>query len=103
MVYSLVYTRAMQSPSAVEALLDKLVFKKRHSADCQEKNGIGVWSLLSDSRKRCACPYWSCGVHERGSGFARKSTGEMSAERAKAVVRLRLESGNRAAKLEDAT
>jgi site-specific recombinase XerD len=40
-------------------------------------------------------------VHDRAEGFKRKSTGEISLERAKAVVKLRLETGNRTATLPD--
>jgi integrase len=85
----------------VQAILDGLVFKKRHTTECQTKNNLKPWQQLSDSRKRCACPYWSCGVHDRTEGFQRKSTGETSLERARDVVKLRLETGNRTATLPD--
>jgi integrase/recombinase XerD len=87
--------------SDIPPILDKIVFKKRHSADCQDKNRLKEWEQLSDSRKRCSCPYWSCGVHDRAEGFQRKATGQISLERAKAVVKLRLETGNRSAVLPD--
>jgi integrase/recombinase XerD len=89
----------MTSAAEVQVTIDRLVFKKRHSDDCQEKNKVREWQQISDSRKRCACLYWSCGVHSRGEGFKRRSTGESSAERAKDVVRLRLETGKRTATL----
>jgi site-specific recombinase XerD len=89
----------MLASEDVQALLDGLVYKKRHSADCQERNNLKPWQQLTDNRKRCLCPYWSCGVHDRTAGFERKATGELSLERAKAVVKLRLETGNRAAVL----
>jgi site-specific recombinase XerD len=84
----------------VQAVLDNLAFRKRHTRDCQTINGVAEWQTL-DRRKRCSCPYWSCGVHERAEGFKRKSTGEISQDRAKAVVTLRLETGNRTATLPD--
>lgn len=68
-----------------QAILDNLAFKKRHTTECQTKNGLKPWEQLSDSRKRCACAYWSLGVHDRAEGFKRKSTGETSRERAKGV------------------
>jgi len=86
---------------AVQEFLDGLVYKKRHTEDYQAKNKLTEWQQLSDSRKRCCCPYWSCGVHDRAEGFRRKSTGEGSLERAKAVVKLRLETGDRTARLEE--
>jgi hypothetical protein len=82
----------------VQVVLDNLAFRKRHTRDCQTINGVAEWETL-DRRKRCACPYWSCGVHGRAEGFKRKSTGEISQDRAKAVVKLRLETGNRTAAL----
>lgn len=88
-------------PQSIQAILDSVVFKKRHTDECQQRNGLTQWQQLSDSRKRCSCPYWSCGVHDRAEGFKRKSTGEVSVERAKAVVKLRLETGNRSAVLPD--
>lgn len=91
----------MKQHDEVNAILDRLEFKKQHTAECREKNGLARWQQLTDSRKRCACPYWSCGVHDRAEGFDRKSTGEVSLERAKAVVKLRLETGNRTAVLPD--
>ncbi|HEV3199732.1 MAG TPA: hypothetical protein VGZ73_17635, partial [Bryobacteraceae bacterium] len=66
------------STEELQAVLDGLVFKKRHTDDCQEKNKLNEWQQLTDSRKRCACPYWSCGVHDRAERFKRKSTGEVS-------------------------
>lgn len=81
-------------------IIDRLEFKKRHTKDCQGKNGLTEWQPLADARKRCGCPYWSCGVHDRSEGFKRKATGEASLERAKAVVVLRLETGNASARLE---
>src|SRR4051794_6503006 len=91
------------STEETQAILDGLVFKKRHTDACQTDNALTEWQPLSDKRKRCSCPYWSCGVHDRAEGFKRKSTGEISLERAKGVVRLRLDTGNRTARLEDAT
>jgi integrase/recombinase XerD len=82
-----------------QSLLDEIVFKKRHTLECQTRNGLKPWQQLSDSRKRCSCPYWSCGIHDRTEGFKRKATGEVSIDRAKAVVKLRLESGNKTATL----
>lgn len=93
----------MLTPEA-QALFDRIVFKKRHTDDCQQKNGLTQWQQLSDSRKRCSCAYWSCGVHSRTGdfkGFKRFTTGEVSLERAREVVKLRLETGNRAAVLPD--
>lgn len=90
----------MTSATEVQVTLDRLVFKKRHSDDCQEKNKVKEWQQIGDSRKRCSCLYWSCGVHGRGEGFKRRSTGEASADRAKDVVRLRLETGKQTATLE---
>jgi integrase/recombinase XerD len=90
----------MTSAAEIQNTLDRLVFKKRHSLDCQEKNRVKEWQQISDSRKRCACLYWSCGIHGRGEGFKRRSTGESSAERAKDVVRLRLETAKPSATLE---
>jgi hypothetical protein len=87
----------MLSTAEVQAILDGLVFKKRHTDDCKVRNRLTEWQQLSDSRKRCSCPYWSCGVHDRAEGFRRKSTGEVSKERAEAVVKLRPETGNRTA------
>src|ERR1019366_857 len=87
----------------VQAVLDRLVFRKRHTDDCQTMNSLSEWQQLGDKRKRCACPYWSCGVHDPTEGFKRRSTSENSAERAKAVVKLRLETGNRLATLPTAT
>jgi hypothetical protein len=84
-----------------QATLDKIVYKKRHTLECQAKNLLRPWQQLSDSRKRCTCPYWSCGVHDRGEGFTRRSTGEISLERAKGVVRLRVQTGSRMATLPD--
>ena len=40
-------------------------------------------------------------MHDRAEGFKRKSTGEISLERAKAVVTLRIETGHHAATLPD--
>jgi integrase/recombinase XerD len=91
------------STEETQAIIDSLVFKKRHTDACQTDNALTEWQPLSDKRKRCSCPYWSCGVHDRAEGFKRKSTGEISLERAKDVVRLRLDTGNRTARLEDAT
>src|ERR1035437_8460561 len=90
----------MLAPKEVQAILDALAFKKRHTDQCQTTNGVAEWQLL-DGRKRCSCPYWSCGVHDRAEGFKRKSTGEVSQERAEAVVKLRLGTGNRTAALPD--
>ena len=90
----------MPNPEA-QAILDNLAFKKRHTITCQTKNGLKPWEQLSDSRKRCACAYWSLGIHDRAKGFERKSTGETSLELAKDVVKLRLDTGNRAAVLPD--
>ena len=85
----------MTSADEVQVVFEKLTFKKRHSDDCREKNKVGEWQQISDSRKRCACLYWSCGVHGRGEVFKRRSTGETSLERAKELVRLRLTTGTR--------
>jgi integrase/recombinase XerD len=82
-----------------QAILDNIVYKKRHTVECQTKNRLKLWQQLSDSRKRCTCPYWSCGVHDHAEGFQRRSTGEISLDRAKAVVRLRVETGSRTATL----
>lgn len=90
----------MLATTEAQAVLDNLAFKKRHTDDCQTINGVTEWQPL-DGRKRCSCPYWSCGVHDRLEGFKRKSTGEISLDRAKAVVKLRLETGNRTAALPD--
>jgi site-specific recombinase XerD len=86
--------------SETQNIIDRLEFKKRHTKDCQGKNGLTEWQALTDNRKRCSCPYWSCGVHDRAEGFKRKATGEASLERAKGVVVLRLETGNASARLE---
>jgi integrase/recombinase XerD len=91
------------STEETQAILDSLVYNKRHTDACQTDNSLTEWQTLSDKRKRCSCPYWSCGVHDRAEGFKRKSTGEISLERAKAVVKLRLDTGNRTARLEDST
>lgn len=40
-------------------------------------------------------------MHDRAEGFKRKSTGEISLERAQAVVTLRIETGHHAATLPD--
>jgi len=93
----------MDTANEVQAILDRLEFKKQHTDDCRTTNNLKRWQRLTDSRKRCSCPYWSCGVHDRAEGFKQKSTGETSLERAKAVVKLRLETGNRTARLEDST
>jgi hypothetical protein len=93
----------MAPSEEVQRTLDRLVYKKRHTMECQARNKLTEWQQLSDSRKRCSCPYWSCGIHDGGEGFTRKSTGELSLERAKAVVRFRLETGNRTARLEEGT
>jgi site-specific recombinase XerD len=90
----------MLATTEAQAVLDNLAFKKRHTDDCQTTNDVTEWQPL-DGRKRCSCPYWSCGVHDRAEGFKRKSTGEISLDRAKAVVKLRLETGNRTAALPD--
>jgi integrase/recombinase XerD len=92
----------MTDAAEIQTTLDKLAFRKRHTGDCQEKNHVKEWQHISDNRKRCACPYWSCGVHGRGEVFKRLSTGEVSVERAKEVARLRLETGKRTATLESA-
>jgi site-specific recombinase XerD len=86
------------STEELQAIFEGLAFRKRHTSTCQESNGVAEWQPL-DGRKRCSCPYWSCGVHDRAEGFKRKSTGEVSQERAEAVVKLRLETGNRTAAL----
>ena len=100
-MYVTAYSMKVMLTPGAQAIFDGLVFKKRHTDECQTKNGLKQWEQLSDSRKRCSCAYWSCGVHDRAEGFKRKSTGEVSVERAQAVVRLRLESGNRTAVLPD--
>jgi site-specific recombinase XerD len=97
----MVHTVVVTSADEVHAVLDRLEYKKQHTSECREKNKLERWQQLTDSRKRCACPYWSCGVHDRAEGFKRKSTGEISLERAKAIVKLRLETGNRTAPLPD--
>ena len=89
----------MTSADEVQVVLGRLTFKKRHNDDCREKNKVGEWQPISDSRKRCTCLYWSCGVHYRGEEFRRRSTGEASLELAKAVVRLRLATGRPTATL----
>jgi integrase len=90
-----------EQEQVVQAVLDGLAFKKRHTTDCQTTNNLKPWQQLTDKRKRCACPYWSCGVHVNGEGFCRQSTGENTIDRARAVVKLRLHEGNRAAALPD--
>lgn len=60
---------------------------------CQTDNGLTEWQPLSNKGKRCSYPYWSCGVHDWAGGFERKSTGEISLGRAKAAVKLRLDTG----------
>src|SRR4051812_28034571 len=101
-MYTMVYTPLCMLTPEAQAVLDGLEFKKRHTDDCRKRNGkdgreLGQWEQISDNRKRCSCPYWSLGVHDRAEGFKRKSTGEVSLERAKAVLKLRLETGNRTA------
>jgi integrase len=91
----------VETPNEVQAILDRIEFKKQHTAECRTTNNLKRWQQLTDSRKRCSCPYWSCGVHDRAEGFKRQSTGEISLERAKAVVKLRLETGQRTATLPD--
>jgi hypothetical protein len=59
------------------------------------------WQHLSDSRKRCSCRYWACGVFDSEKGFERRSIGETTLERAKAVLRLRVKTGSRTATLPD--
>ncbi|MGD0774841.1 MAG: tyrosine-type recombinase/integrase [Candidatus Solibacter sp.] len=88
-----------ETEQADQALLDGLVFKKRHTTDCQTTNSLKPWQQLTDKRKRCACPYWSCGVHGRGEKFDRKSTGENTLERARDTVKLRLETSKPTASL----
>ncbi len=92
----------MLTPEA-QALFDRIFYRKCHSAECLEKNELGKnrFAELTDNRKRCSCPYWSCGIHDRAEGFKRRSTGEVSLERAKAVVKYRLKTGNRTAVLPD--
>jgi integrase len=90
----------MFAADEVQSILDRLQFRKRHTDECQTKNNLNEWQPL-DNRKRCNCPYWSCGVHDRQEGFQRRSTAETSVDRAREVVRLRLESGNRRATLPD--
>jgi integrase/recombinase XerD len=89
----------MSTAEEVQAVLDRLEFKKQHTAECRDKNKLKRWQPLTDSRKRCGCPYWSCGVHNQTEGFKRISTGEISLEGAKAVTALRLQTGNRTATL----
>src|SRR5215469_3972083 len=84
-----------------EAAIERIELRKRHTSKCQTKNQIKQWQHLSDSRKRCTCPYWACGVFDPAKGFERRSTGETALQRAKAVLRLRVESGNRSAFLPD--
>ena len=92
-----------EQEQAVQAVVDGLAFKKRHTTLCQTTNNLKQWEPLNDKRKRCACSYWSCGVHDRAEGFDRKSTGENVLERAKAVVKLRLETSKPTAALPTAT
>jgi site-specific recombinase XerD len=83
----------------VLSVLDGLSLKKRHTTACQTANNLKEWDVLSDKRKRCACPYWSCGKHAKGEKFKRVTTGENTLEKATEVVTLRLETGNRTAVL----
>jgi hypothetical protein len=64
-----------EESQAVQAVVDRLVFKKRHTDDFQTTNDLTEWQQLGDKRKRCACPYWSCGVHDQTEGFKRRTTG----------------------------
>ena len=48
-----------EEEQAVQAVLDGLAFKKRHTTLCQTTNNLKQWEPLNDKRKRCACPYWS--------------------------------------------
>jgi integrase/recombinase XerD len=99
-MYTIVYSQNMPAPHEVEAVLTGLELRKRHSLQCQTDNDLrNCWQPLSDKRKRCRCVYWSCGVHDRAAGFQRISTGEITLERAQAVARLRIETGNRLATL----
>src|SRR5439155_7347235 len=74
------------------AILDGLEFRRSHTAKCQRKNGIERWANLPD--KRCACPYYSIGIHGPGQRWERKPTGEIAREKARAIVLIRLRSDN---------
>jgi site-specific recombinase XerD len=83
----------MLTLAEVQAVLDRLDFRRSHTKACQSKNNVKRWGGL-DGRKRCACPYYSCGVHDVSEGFRRKSTDEITEEKARAVVKQRLETAN---------
>ena len=92
-MYTTVYSRDMLTAFEVQAILDRIEFRRSHTKDCQETHKINRWGSL-DGRKRCACPFYSCGVHDPAEGFMRKPTGEITEENARKVVKTRLDSGN---------
>jgi integrase/recombinase XerD len=85
------------TPFEVKAILSKLKFVRSHTASCRRENHIKRYDVLK--RKVCACPYYSCGVHDPKGKFERQPTGEITLEKAREVIRQRLETGNAKATL----
>jgi integrase/recombinase XerD len=88
----------MLSDFEVNAVLDALTFKRRHTLKCRTEHGIERWDTLKG--KRCACPFYSCGVHAAAEGFQRKYTGQIVEAKARETVAYRLRTGNAVATLD---
>src|SRR5437899_12513208 len=82
----------MLTDSEANAILERLEFERSHTTACRRENGIGRWDVLKG--KRCACPFYSLGIHGQGQRWERKPTGEIVREKARATVEARLRSGN---------
>jgi integrase/recombinase XerD len=75
----------------VHAILDRLAFRRSHTPTCRKENQVGRWDALHG--KHCACPFYSCGVHDLAEGFKRKPTGQITERKARQVVEKRLRTG----------
>lgn len=82
----------MLTDTEVTAILERLEFEKSHTTACRNANGIQRWDILKG--KRCACPFYSLGIHGQGQRWERKPTHEIVREKARATVEARLKSGN---------
>lgn len=65
-----------------------LTLRKRHTAACREKNGVGEYQ----DYRRCSCPFWATGTL-RKDGFVRVSTKEFKLDLAELTKRQWEEAG----------
>jgi integrase/recombinase XerD len=80
----------------IQARLDRIALKRRHTGQCQRKFKFSdPWKKL-DGRQRCSCPFYAVGVIFDEKGFERKTTERTSEELAKNVVLHWLQKGSTA-------